>query len=401
MFADSRPVKLAMTAGLCCALGMSAVRADEPSAAQLRAADEALFDKLDGNEDGWLSGKEAAAVKAYDLDGNGRVTRAEFLSGRAKERSAAPAPTPPPFETRGTPPVPTPPVPVPAATADNGQLAAIGSLTTLHAGMVSKYLKLLTGGVEKSAFTPQEIEQMVQESMGPFSMLAGQLAKVRNGVSANDREFLDGILDVHQLLKGQARALLEYNAARDNQHLQACRTAQGAVESRFRKLFGAEESPVTDDPEKTVNAIGLEGNTLSAKAGKIFNVAFTEANLNAFPGNRAELGKSATEVAELLAAAANRYRAAASECEKTSQKSTEPSDAKYWSLKSRAFRRIAESKEGFRKVALLITDAAVSDRKEFDKRSETLMSEAIDFNTESEKYNEQAEQLWKKNHPKK
>ncbi|MBL4575623.1 MAG: hypothetical protein JKY51_05945 [Opitutaceae bacterium] len=58
----------------------------EEVAELLPTADEELFDQLDGNWDGWLSGIELGTARVYDLDGNGEVTRIEFLSGRANDR---------------------------------------------------------------------------------------------------------------------------------------------------------------------------------------------------------------------------------------------------------------------------------------------------------------------------
>ncbi len=52
----------------------------------LPVEDEELFDQLDRNEDGWLSGVELGSTRVYDTDGNGEVTRIEFLAGRASDR---------------------------------------------------------------------------------------------------------------------------------------------------------------------------------------------------------------------------------------------------------------------------------------------------------------------------
>jgi formylglycine-generating enzyme required for sulfatase activity len=49
--------------------------------------DELLFTKLDLTEDGFLSGKEAVSVAQYDADGNGKITKAEFLAGRKRDRT--------------------------------------------------------------------------------------------------------------------------------------------------------------------------------------------------------------------------------------------------------------------------------------------------------------------------
>jgi Ca2+-binding EF-hand superfamily protein len=55
------------------------------------ASDEAVFAELDLNEDDLLSGKEVKAVKAYDTNEDGRITKQEFMEGRRKERGVDPA----------------------------------------------------------------------------------------------------------------------------------------------------------------------------------------------------------------------------------------------------------------------------------------------------------------------
>src|SRR5688500_18164748 len=58
---------------------------DDPVAAT--ADDDALWKRLDITEDGWLDGKELdGGWKKSDADGDGEVTKAEFMAGRARER---------------------------------------------------------------------------------------------------------------------------------------------------------------------------------------------------------------------------------------------------------------------------------------------------------------------------
>lgn len=52
--------------------------------------DEQIFQSLDTNEDGQLSGKEAKPVLKYDANSDGRVSKAEFLAGRQSERKVDP-----------------------------------------------------------------------------------------------------------------------------------------------------------------------------------------------------------------------------------------------------------------------------------------------------------------------
>lgn len=48
--------------------------------------DAAAFGERDINRDGWLSGSEAIGIRHYDANADGDIDQAEFLAGRASER---------------------------------------------------------------------------------------------------------------------------------------------------------------------------------------------------------------------------------------------------------------------------------------------------------------------------
>ena len=77
--------KVALTACLALILAFTVIpfaRSENPG-----ETDAQEFSKLDENEDGRLSGSEAAAFKGYDANADGKVTLKEFLAGRQKERA--------------------------------------------------------------------------------------------------------------------------------------------------------------------------------------------------------------------------------------------------------------------------------------------------------------------------
>jgi pyruvate/2-oxoacid:ferredoxin oxidoreductase beta subunit len=128
-------------------------------------------------------------------------------------------------------------------------------------------------------------------------------------------------------------------------------------------------------------------------------VDFADEQLNAFPANRVALQKSAESIADLLAKASEQFRAAAIHCETASKQARQAGEAvesKCWLLKARSFRRLAESKDSFRKMVLLIGDPSIQSRKAFEEQAETLITEAKDLNDESQKLNTQADELYEK-----
>ena len=68
----------------------SAIQPPPPATVTAENADRLEFSKLDSNEDGYLSGKEMVTVSAYDANGDKRVTEAEFLTARQKLRNVNP-----------------------------------------------------------------------------------------------------------------------------------------------------------------------------------------------------------------------------------------------------------------------------------------------------------------------
>jgi hypothetical protein len=64
----------------------SAAGADSFKPKTVEDEDLARFLERDVNQDGWLSGSETNGIRHYDADGNGEITRDEFIAGRAAER---------------------------------------------------------------------------------------------------------------------------------------------------------------------------------------------------------------------------------------------------------------------------------------------------------------------------
>lgn len=377
---------------------------DKPSpAANSRAEDDALFEKLDENEDGWLSGTEATRFKAYDKDGNGRVTKVEFLAGRAADRKSNPTPPVAPPGVSDDAPGVGPQKPAAPVAQNDALLPAIGGLSVAQAAILHKHLELLTLACEKELISAAEAEKKALTASSNMPVLTGYLQKVQAGMPpSEDRKFLGAMLEIHQLLMLQAKRLSEYARSRDEAHLAACHKAATAVDTRMKELFGgaAPAAPQSAaETEKVVQRVAVTGNQFAKAAGEKMTVDFADEQLNAFPANRVALQKSAESIADLLAKASEQFRAAAIHCETASKQARQAGEAvesKCWLLKARSFRRLAESKDSFRKMVLLIGDPSIQSRKAFEEQAETLITEAKDLNDESQKLNTQADELYEK-----
>lgn len=376
-----------------------------------RAADEEMFDELDDNEDGWLSGSEMKGFKSYDLDNNNRVTKVEFLAGQAKARlaktriPATPAEdpvTPPPGADSSPPAPPRTDFPKPAVVSagrNNPMTPLVSKLAWSQAQLMTRYLSLLTTACEKGQLTPKETEQRVLDVGDVMPGLVEQLDAAKTAASAADRNSILAVLEHYQLLRDQARMLVEYARGKDEKILATLREAEAKAEAGLQKLANAKPAKAPEGPpplseaEQAVGAAAGEGDKLSMQVGKKFNTIFADENLNGLPGTRPLILKSAQEVAEILKGASARYLEAAALCEKAGRKATTAEEAKYWSLRGRSLRRMAEAKDGFRSITLLIEDEAIKDRATFEARAKPLVEEALELNNESQKLNKQAADL--------
>lgn len=317
------------------------------------------FEQLDANEDGWLSGTEMRTVKAYDTDGNGRVTAAEFRAGRAQEAGGDDS-----------------------APADDGRLAAIGGLTYAQLTVMHKYIASISVGFERDAFEADETQQWATDAVAVLPAIKSQLEKVRDGgVSDADQEFIQGALEAFDLIQAEAEQLAAYAENKDDDHRTAFSEALNAASAAVDTLFG--NSPSAETLAKEVSEAAAAGNEFSGQGGEKYNELFTDANLKGFPANRTKLTPLAKQVADFFLKAAEQYKLAAEKAAAAAEATDDETEAATFRQQAEGLTKFAESKETFGKVALLFTDRTVREAGALNTKAKELADMAVALDTEA------------------
>ena len=370
----------------------------QPSGLTIIALGSAEAPELTSLKDLGEKGGLATIIKSFNIG-------EERTVANVPETPVPPKPPATPPKAPATPPSgePAPPTSAtkPQAPAPNSALLpAVGSLSTSQALVLSRYLSLLATAHEKDLVTAKEVEERVTEIARGMPAISEYLKAAKTGLTSADSDFISTILELHELLRNQVQHLAAYTRGKDAKELAATRSAAADFDSRYQKMIGnitAASAPGFTELDKSVNAIGAVGDKFSQEAGPKFDLLFTDENLKSLVENRKTLSKAAQEIAELLTKAAAKYREAAELCEKESKKKT--SDAPFWEFKGSGFRKLAEAKEGFRALALLIQEETITDKAGFDSRAKPLLENALKLNTESQKLIQQSVETWKKLHP--
>jgi len=145
------------------------------------------------------------------------------------------------------------------------------------------------------------------------------------------------------------------------------------------------------------NAAVQSANDLTVKGGAKLKELLSDSNLNGFPETRAPMEEGAQAASDLLAQAAQSYRVAADKFRQAGEKIIDQEVAEYWKLKMQAFEKMAEAKEAYRKVALLVLDKSIERKEDLQQKLIAQGNAAQKLNAEQKELADRADK-WETDH---
>ena len=110
------------------------------------------------------------------------------------------------------------------------------------------------------------------------------------------------------------------------------------------------------------NTMQKAGDAAIQSVGDKFTQLLSDENLAAFPGNREQLKPLAQEVSARFKKGAEHYRTAHQRFQEASDEGVDDAVKKYWAMRGEMLKTMAESKEGYADVCLLVVDDKIADK---------------------------------------
>lgn len=101
------------------------------------------------------------------------------------------------------------------------------------------YIGATADAFTKDIYTPAQVKVMMEETVGILDNLMSLLASVRNtNVAPSDRQFIDSMVEVLELLKIEARALATFTQTRKQDDVQRYDRAREEAWPKIKKILG-------------------------------------------------------------------------------------------------------------------------------------------------------------------
>lgn len=131
-------------------------------------------------------------------------------------------------------------IPIQLSVADEIELQAIGSLAAAHVYTSYGYVGVTADAFVADSFTRQQVNDLMNEVSDMIDLNVEALQKVREHVGGDDREFLDDLIDVYGLVRGETIALVAYARSKEPDDAAAFEKARKAVWPKLKVLLGIE-----------------------------------------------------------------------------------------------------------------------------------------------------------------
>ena len=124
--------------------------------------------------------------------------------------------------------------------ANRAQLEAIGSLAAAHVFTSYGYIGVTADAFVEDTFTAEQVGELMTEVVNMLDINIRALRKIQESVGEEDGTFITNLVEIYELVKQQARALVAYAKSREPEDAQAFEKARTAVWPKLQWLLGIE-----------------------------------------------------------------------------------------------------------------------------------------------------------------
>lgn len=129
---------------------------------------------------------------------------------------------------------------------EDDRLVCIGALSGAHIYTTYGYIGGVADLYGHQVYKADRVQDLMREVVGVANVSIKQLRKVREGiVDAGDKQVIDDMCEVYDLLQKEALALSAYARTSDKRELDAFEKARNDVWPKIRKVLGIEAGAST------------------------------------------------------------------------------------------------------------------------------------------------------------
>jgi hypothetical protein len=128
---------------------------------------------------------------------------------------------------------------------DGDRLYLIGAMGGSHVYTTYAYIGVLADSLSRDLYTAEQVQDLLKETISMSQSVVKQMQKVRSGeLSDLDRDTIDKMIRIHELLQQQAEAASRFAATRSAPDAEEFDRMRTKVWPRIAELLGIEESPI-------------------------------------------------------------------------------------------------------------------------------------------------------------
>lgn len=123
------------------------------------------------------------------------------------------------------------------ATADDAQLAAVGSLAAAHVYTSYGYVGVVADAFVAKSFSADQVVNLMTETTDMINLNMESLRKVRPTLASEDQAFIDLLIHVYELVKCEARALTDFARTEKPEYAAEFEKARTAVWPHLKQVL--------------------------------------------------------------------------------------------------------------------------------------------------------------------